>query len=183
MAIRAIWKSGRPLAGRSFIARQSMGTIMSSTNQRRPLQRAVIVACALSAAGLMAQGCATPRRGPLVSDARCTDFNFQVYFEEQSAVVPRAARRVIANAARQAKGCPNAVVEVVGLADFRGPPVANLALSRQRAEAVAQALGKTGFPAPGFGVQGLGEAGALTSQGQIEPLHRRADIYVRFPKP
>lgn len=147
----------------------------------RIIHRTTLVAFGAVAAGLLLQGCETTR-GPLVSDSRCTDFSFQVYFEDESAVVPRAARRVIADAARQVKGCPTAVVDVVGLADFRGPPAPNLALSRQRAEAVANALGKTGFPAPGFSVQGVGQAGAVTPEGEIEPLRRRADVYVRFPK-
>jgi peptidoglycan-associated lipoprotein len=154
-----------------------MGNVMP-----RIKPRAAVVVGGLVAAALLSQGCATTARRPLVSDTRCADFNFQVYFEEQSAVVPRAARRVIADAARQVKGCPTATVDVVGLADFRGPPVANLALSRQRAEAVAAALGKTGFPAPGFSVQGVGAAGSVNAQGAIEPLRRRADVYVRFSK-
>ena len=135
------------------------------------------------AAALIVQGCATPSRDQLVANPRCADFDFQVYFTADSAAVPPAAQRVIADAANQAKGCPVAAVDVVGLADFRGPPEPNLTLSRQRAEAVANALGKTGFPAPGFTVQGQGQAGAVTEGGAIEPLHRRADVYVRFSKP
>lgn len=129
--------------------------------------------------GLSLQACA-PTRAQLVSEPRCSDFAFQVYFNEESAQIPRAARRVIADASAQAKGCAVKAVNVVGLADYRGPPEPNLTLSRQRAEAVAVALTKSHFPAPGFTVQAVGQAGAMTTQGQVEPLRRRADVYVSF---
>ena len=144
--------------------------------------RNLAVGCGLVVLGLSAQGCTTPDRARLVSEPRCTDSEFQVYFAEQSAEVSRAARRVVRSAAYQAKGCQVAAVDVVGLADFHGPAEPNLALSRQRAQAVADALVKAGLPAPQFHVAALGDKGAVTAEGQIEPLRRRADVYVRYTR-
>lgn len=150
------------------------------TRAVKPIAAGLILA-GVAMGGMLLQACTTTR-AQLVSEPRCADFSFQVYFNEESAAVPRAARRVITDAAAQAKGCVVKAVNVVGLADFRGAPEPNMALSRQRAEAVAAALGASGFPAPGFTVQAVGQSGAMTDAGQIEPLRRRADVYVSFSR-
>jgi len=118
----------------------------------------------------------------MIAEPRCVDTSVQIYFGEESAQVPRAGQRVISKAVEASKGCAVAAVNVVGLADYRGAPDANLALSRRRAEAVAQALSKAGLPEPQFRVRADGESGALTSAGQVEPLHRRADVYIRYTR-
>lgn len=143
--------------------------------------RTALSLAAAVAGALALGGCATRSRGDLVQDARCVDFSFQVYFEEQSAALTRAARTVISDAREQLRGCPTPGVEVVGLADYRGPADVNLALSRQRAEVVAGALARSGFATPSFRVLAAGEAGALTAAGEAEPMRRRAEIYVNFP--
>jgi peptidoglycan-associated lipoprotein len=142
-------------------------------------RRTVVILAGVTA--LVLQGCATGGRERIVRDGRCADFSFQIYFEQQSAGVTSAADTVMTDAARQIQGCPEPAVEIVGLADFRGAPAPNLALSRQRAEAVAGALQRKGFAAPSFRVLAAGEAGAITPEGEAEPLRRRAEVFVRFP--
>lgn len=141
------------------------------------------MACLAVVAATALSGCAATRdRSRLVRDARCADFSFQIYFAENSAQVSRSARGVVAEAGRQIKGCPAAVIEIVGLADYRGDAAANLALSRQRGEAVALVLTRAGFPQPAFRVQAAGEAGAVTAAGDAEPLRRRAEVFVRYQR-
>lgn len=142
------------------------------------------ILCAILAAAIATAGCSSLMRdrARFVKEAGCTDFSFQIYFAEQSATVHRSAQGVIADAAQQIKGCPSATVEIVGLADSAGAPGPNLTLSRQRGEAVAAALSKSGFPDPTFRVIAAGEAGAITPEGDKEPLRRRAEVRVRFTR-
>ena len=118
-------------------------------------------------------------RAQISTTPRCTDFLFSVYFADRSADLTRPAKAVVANAGRHAAGCPIASVEVVGLADYRGQADANLELSRQRAQHVAEALAGAGLPAPSFKLNAVGETGAIAPEG-AKPLRRRADIYIRF---
>jgi outer membrane protein OmpA-like peptidoglycan-associated protein len=133
-----------------------------------------VVALALS-------GCATHDRSAWVSETRCADFSVQIYFSEYSAEITDAARQVLANAARQVKGCAAPQITVVGLADYQGASEANLVLSRKRAQAVAGLLQQNGFAAPTFRMAAAGDAGSITPAGQAEPLRRRADVFFDLP--
>jgi peptidoglycan-associated lipoprotein len=143
--------------------------------------RRLSVCLPLCIASVAVAACATSDRRDLVRDTHCADFSVQLYFPEESAEVTRAAERVLSDAAEQVRGCPAPRITVVGLADYRGPPNVNLALSRRRAEAVAVLLQKNGFAAPSFRMTAAGETGAVTPSGQIEPLRRRADVFFDIP--
>lgn len=144
--------------------------------------KTAILCTVLMAAAASASCASLDRDRRLVKEPGCADFSFQVYFAEQSARVHRSARGVIADAAKQLKGCPPVSVEILGLADSQGAPGPNLTLSRQRGEAVAAALAKSGFPSPSFRVAAAGESGAITPEGDKEPLRRRAEVFVRFTR-
>jgi outer membrane protein OmpA-like peptidoglycan-associated protein len=135
-------------------------------------------------AGLLLAGCSSmsvPTMRSLGAAApACIDANVPIYFAEGSSELTGPARDVIAAAGREASHCTVLQVEVVGLADYRGPPQPNLILSRQRAEHVAQGLQKAGLPAPTFGVIAAGESGAVTAKGDVDPLHRRAEIHIKY---
>jgi outer membrane protein OmpA-like peptidoglycan-associated protein len=140
--------------------------------------------------GVLLVRCASPPRPASIPVARlaqpavlCADFDFTIYFDESSDQLTDAARLEIAYAAARVRGCALGAVEVVGLADASGAPRANLALSRRRAEAVARALAGAGLPAPTFKVEALGGAGALSPEGDPEPLRRRAEVVVRASPP
>jgi outer membrane protein OmpA-like peptidoglycan-associated protein len=129
------------------------------------------------AMALLLTACATmpaPRAaGP------CADQTLSIYFADNSAELTAPARAVIADAAHQARQCPVREVEVVGLADYRGPADANLALSRQRAETTAHALEQVGLPAPRFTVSAQGEAGAVAAPGVAVPMRREVQVVIR----
>ena len=133
------------------------------------------------AAGLLVTGCASspwPRsRAQIeIAPARCEAFQVQIYFDRDSTKLTREARSILAEAGKMARGCDVKAVRVVGLADAVGAPGDNLDLSKRRAGAVTQALGRVGFRNVSFDVQAAGDTGATTLGGANRPLRRRADI-------
>jgi peptidoglycan-associated lipoprotein len=111
----------------------------------------------------------------------CRDITLPVYFEPNEADITRDGRRVITAGAAQARGCQVDAVRVLGLADAAGDPAANLELSKKRAASVAAAVEKAGLPAAEFEVAAAGQAGSVTSAGQV-PVRRRADITLKLSK-
>lgn len=131
---------------------------------------------------LAAAGCGHTSRNTvqLVIPEKCGDLTFPVYFDSFGAGLNRDGRDVIAEAGRTNKECKVVRVDVVGLADYRGTPNANLDLSRKRALAVAKALAKAGLPAPTFGVVAAGESGAIGEGGRAELMRRRAEVTIHY---
>jgi len=138
----------------------------------------VVLAMALSSCASVRSARDRIVRAPKV----CQDVTLPIYFEPNEARITREGRRVIAAGAAQARGCEVDAVRVVGLADAAGEPAANLELSRQRAASVADAIVKAGLPAAEFDVAAAGQAGAVTSAGQV-PVRRRADVTLKMSKP
>lgn len=147
------------------------------------MRRFVVV----SVLGLVAlSACSTVRdaRQRLVREPRaCQDVTVPVYFEPNVAQLTPDGRRVIAAAARSARPCRVQGVSVMGLADAAGEPAANLELSKRRAAAVADAIMKAGLPEATFELAAAGQAGAVTSSGEVAPVRRRADITLKLAKP
>jgi outer membrane protein OmpA-like peptidoglycan-associated protein len=149
---------------------------------RKAAQSAAIFAMTLA---LALGGCATMQhaRDRIVKRApQCQDQTAQIYFDPQSAEVTQEGRAVLAAAAREAKGCKVAGIEVLGLADASGGADANLALSERRAQAVTTALAAAGLPPAEVRISAAGQAGATTAQG-MAPLRRRADVVLHLKTP
>jgi peptidoglycan-associated lipoprotein len=145
-----------------------------------------IALLAVAGVAATAAGCTTVRdaRDRLVTPAAtCEGVTVPVYFEPDQATLTRDGQRVIAAAARQARGCEVKSVKVVGLADAVGDPAANLELSKQRAASVASAISKAGLPAANFDVEAFGQAGSVAPDGSVRPVRRRADITLDLAKP
>lgn len=126
-------------------------------------------------------GCAgTPwDRTDLVAEpAVCAPQRFEVYFRDGEAGLTDAARHAIGLTATQLQGCDIRKVDVIGLADARGGPDANLDLSERRAMAVKEALEAAGWPAPAFSMVVAGESGSTTPAGTSEPMRRRTEVLV-----
>jgi outer membrane protein OmpA-like peptidoglycan-associated protein len=131
------------------------------------------------AAAAVVSGCAEERggRAALVrAPESCVDQTVQVYFEPRSAELTHEGRLVIDTAAQGVRACKVTAVEVLGLADAVGAPAASLELSHRRADAVSQALKAAGLPAAQFQVAAIGQAGAITPEGEATPLRRRVDV-------
>lgn len=139
-----------------------------------------VAAVACGAAMLAACQASKPpalRPGPLIQSANtCADFTQTIYFEAGGAEVTAPAERILNLAAARTRRCAVTGVAVVGLADFRGDPSANLALSQRRADAVKTALHRHGFDKVDIRTEAAGDTGAQTMSGQTRPVRRRADI-------
>lgn len=149
------------------------------------MQRRLIASVlALSA---LAAACASDKKVPVKTAARvspvCVDFSFPIYFETNSERLTAAAAQVVTDAAVRVKGCTLGKVDVVGLADADGSDRRNMVLSRQRATIVADALAKAGLPRPAFDIDAAGASGAITPEGQPEPLRRRTEVVIRASSP
>lgn len=155
---------------------------MTKPTQPRGAWRAASLTLAAVGLVILAAGCqsmhrAKVARGPVIqAPAACGDFTVAIYFESQSAAITPQADRLIGAATRRARGCEITGINVIGLADSPGDPHANLALSKERADAVTRVLHSRGFTNVAFQVVAAGDVGAQTAAGQARPLRRRADV-------
>jgi hypothetical protein len=108
---------------------------------------------------------------------------YVVLFGLNSAALDAEARRVIRAAADDYQSTGAARVEVRGHADTLGDAAYNEALSRRRADAVADELIGLGVPPAAITRAGLGETALLvaTGDGVREPRNRRAEIELERP--
>jgi outer membrane protein OmpA-like peptidoglycan-associated protein len=84
---------------------------------------------------------------------------YVVFFQERSAELDMPAQGVIAQVAR-ASSTQTAKVEVVGYTDSAGSPSADIALSQQRAQVVADALVANGVASSRLVRRGQGQTNA-----------------------
>lgn len=137
---------------------------------------------AAGAAAVALAGCSTmsaPSRDALVAEpSACAAKRFDIYFAEDQAQLTDAARTAIGLEATQLQGCRINAVRVLGLSSSTGSADANMALSEQRAVAVAEALVAAGWPTPAFELEAAGAQGATTASGVAEPLRRRTEVLV-----
>ena len=113
----------------------------------------------------------------------CKDVAIPIYFEPNAAEVTPEGRKLIAAEAARAKPCKVDSVRVLGLADAAGEPAANLELSKQRAASVAAAIMQAGLPQAEIDLSAAGQTGAVTAEGQVQPVRRRADVTLHLSKP
>ena len=82
----------------------------------------------------------------------------RVFFEDGSAVLTKAAKRVLQRQARWLKGHPHVEFKIIGHADDRGSGVSNLRLSHDRAVAVRRYLASLGVSGNRLHVLSVGNA-------------------------
>jgi outer membrane protein OmpA-like peptidoglycan-associated protein len=104
-----------------------------------------------------------------------------VFFEFDSAVPPESAMPTIQAAAQNLRACGWKGLAVSGHTDRSGSDAYNDALSRRRAEAVAQMLGAQGADASALAVTAAGESQPKvpTPDGERNPQNRRVEIVVQ----
>ena len=98
---------------------------------------------------------------------------YLVYFQERSAQLDAPARSLIAEAAQRANAEPTAPVTVAGYTDSAGSPPADVSLSQQRAQVVADALVADGVAANRIARMGRGQTG-----GDPGVASRRVEIMI-----
>ena len=138
----------------------------------------LILGAALALAGCALTPGVRDRADLVVEPGPCGPQRLEVYFRDGEARLTDAARHAIGLTATQLQGCEIRKVNVIGLADARGAPNANLDLSERRALAVAEALEAAGWPSPVFSLIVAGESGSVTADGASEPMRRRTEVLV-----
>ncbi len=105
---------------------------------------------------------------------------FLVFFDWNRSDIKADGRPVIEEAAEHYASGGFSIIELVGHADRSGPRDYNMALSRRRAESVAEALIEGGVPADAITINARGEDDPLvpTPDGVREPRNRRVEILI-----
>jgi outer membrane protein OmpA-like peptidoglycan-associated protein len=106
---------------------------------------------------------------------------FTIYFAFDSAVLDGAAAKVVAEIADSQHQTGASVVITSGHADRAGSTGYNTALSRKRAQAVAEALNRADVRRSNMVVQFFGESrpAVPTGDGERRSENRRVEIYLR----
>ena len=79
--------------------------------------------------------------------------------------------------------CLGSIIAVTGHTDASGPEAGNIALSRERAQAVRQALIAHGIPADGLRTRGLGSRSPVAGLEPDDPANRRIEFSVLATQP
>ena len=101
-----------------------------------------------------------------------------IRFEEASTRIDVASRELIDEVADALRPCLGSIIAVTGHTDSSGPEPGNLALSRERAESVRQALIRRGIPADGLRARGVGSAEPVEGLEATDPANRRIEFSV-----
>ena len=106
-----------------------------------------------------------------------------IRFEEGSARIDAASRGLIDEVAAALRPCLGSIIAITGHTDSSGPEPGNLALSRERAQAIEAALMRRGIPADGLRTRGLGSRSPVQGLEPTDPANRRIEFSVIATKP
>lgn len=131
--------------------------------------------------GALLAGCATPKaaEAPKASNAAaCQARQMVFYFGSWETELNDLSMQEINSVQAAMKDCTIEWVRIVGMAGAPGDTESNMEVSQQRAENVAAALEKGGWPRSAFVLEAKGEDGATTSDGLDKPMRRRVEVSV-----
>lgn len=101
-----------------------------------------------------------------------------IRFEESSAAIAPASAELLDEVAEALRPCLGSIIAIVGHTDSSGEKAGNLALSKERAMAVQQALISRGIPADGMRSSGVGSLHPVDGLDPTDPANRRIDFSV-----
>lgn len=106
-----------------------------------------------------------------------------IRFEESSARIDAASTSLIDEVVSALRPCLGSTIAITGHTDSSGPERGNLLLSRERAEAVRDALISRGLPAEGLRVRGMGSRAPVEGLDSRDPANRRIEFSVVATEP
>lgn len=101
-----------------------------------------------------------------------------IRFEESSARIDAASGELVDEVATALRPCLGAIIQINGHTDHSGPEPANIALSRERALAVREALIDRGIPDESLRARGFGSASPVEGLDPADPANRRIEFTV-----
>lgn len=129
-------------------------------------------------AGLAASKTQAPRPLHCQEDVEALLRARSIRFEESSARIESASMGLVDEVAQALRPCLGSIIAVTGHTDSSGPEPGNLALSRERADAVKQALMDLGIPSDGLRASGVGSAQPVEGLDPADPANRRIEFSV-----
>ncbi|MDN3644809.1 OmpA family protein [Pontixanthobacter aestiaquae] len=106
-----------------------------------------------------------------------------VRFEESSSAMDTASRELLDEVEAALRPCLGSIIAITGHTDNSGPEPGNLALSRERANAVRNALISRGIPADGLRAIGRGSSNPVDGLDPADPANRRIEFSVIATEP
>ncbi len=106
-----------------------------------------------------------------------------IRFEEGSARIDAASAELVDEVATALRPCLGSIIAITGHTDASGPEAGNLALSRERAQAVQAALVGRGIPADGLRARGRGSRSPVEGLEPTDPANRRIEFSVIATEP
>ena len=106
-----------------------------------------------------------------------------IRFEEGSARIDGGSMALVDEVAEALRPCLGAIIAITGHTDQSGPEPGNIALSRERAIAVQQALVSRGIPADGLRARGVGSSQPVADLPPEDPANRRIEFRVVATQP
>ncbi|MGB7373965.1 OmpA family protein [Pontixanthobacter sp.] len=106
-----------------------------------------------------------------------------IRFEESSSAMDAASISLLDEVAAALRPCLGSIIAVVGHTDNSGPEPGNLALSRERAIAVRNALIQRGIPRDGLRTRGVGSGEPVDGLDPADPANRRIEFSVIATEP
>ncbi|MCP5396460.1 MAG: OmpA family protein [Sphingomonadaceae bacterium] len=101
-----------------------------------------------------------------------------IRFEESSSDIEASSRELVDEVAAALRPCLGSIIAITGHTDSSGPEPGNLALSRERADAVRRALINRGIPADGLRASGVGSSIPVEGLDPADPANRRIEFSV-----
>lgn len=101
-----------------------------------------------------------------------------IRFEESSARIDAASGELIDEVAVALRPCLGSIIAITGHTDSSGPEPGNLELSQQRADAVRDALVRSGIPDDGLRSRGVGSRFPVRGLEPTDPANRRIEFSV-----